>query len=273
MEPAHPQLTIARQCGLLGLPRSSRYYEPLPEDPEDLRLRRLIDEQYTRTPFYGGRRMTEWLRRDMLESVNHKRVERLMREMGLEAVYPKPKLSVAAQDHRVFPYLLRNVAIVRPNQVWSTDITYIRLSRGFVYLVAVMDWFSRYVLSWELSITMDAKFCLDALDAALRRGTPDIFNSDQGPQFTADDFTGRILAAGARVSMDGRGRVFDNIFVERLWRSVKYEEVFLHDYATVTEAREGLGRYFRFYNSERRHESLGYERPEDVYRGLVKLAA
>jgi putative transposase len=271
--PSHPRLSIVRQCDLLGLPRSSRYYEPAPEDEEALRLKRLLDEQYTKRPFYGVRRMTEWLTRDMKELVNHKRVGRLMREMGLVAIYPKPKLSVGVAEHRIYPYLLRGVTVDRLNQVWATDITYIRLAQGFIYLVAVMDWFSRYVLSWELSVTMDVGFCMDALEAALRRGTPGIFNTDQGSQFTSDEFTGRVLSSGAKVSMDGRGRVFDNIFVERLWRSVKYEEVFLHDYTGVPEAREGLGRYFQFYNEERRHASLGHETPADVYHGLVRLAA
>ncbi len=245
----------------------------MPEGAEDLRIKRLIDEQYTKRPFYGVRRITEWLNRDKEEWVNHKRVGRLMREMGLVAIYPKPKLSLGAADHRIYPYLLRGITVDRPNQAWATDITYIRLTQGFIYLVAVMDWFSRYVLSWELSTTMDVGFCVDALNAALRRGTPEIFNTDQGSQFTSEAFTGRVLSSGARVSMDGRGRVFDNIFVERLWRSVKYEEVFLHDYADVSEAREGLARYFRFYNEERRHASLGYETPADVYHGLVRLAA
>ena len=269
--PSHPRLSIVRQCDLLGLPRSSRYYEAMPEGAEDLRIKRLIDEQYTKRPFYGVRRMTEWLSRDKEEWVNHKRVGRLMREMGLVAIYPKPKLSLGAADHRIYPYLLRGVTVHRPNQAWATDITYIRLTQGFIYLVAVMDWFSRSVLSWELSTTMDVGFCVDALEAALRRGTPEIFNTDQGSQFTSDAFTGRVLLSGAKVSMDGRGRVFDNIFVERLWRSVKYEEVFLHDYADVPEAREGLGHYFRFYNEERRHASLGHETPADVYRGLFRL--
>lgn len=273
MEPSHPRLSIARQCALLGLPRSSWYYKPAPEDAGDIRLKRLIDEQYTRTPFYGVRRMAECLNRDKGEWVNHKRVRRLMREMGLAAIYPKPKLSVGAAAHRIYPYLLKGVTVERPNQVWATDITYIRLSQGFIYLVVVMDWFSRYVISWTLSVTMETEFCVEALEAALRHGTPDIFNSDQGAQFTSEEFTGRLVSAGAKVSMDGRGRVFDNIFVERLWRSVKYEEVFLHDYANVPEAREGLERYFRFYNQERRHQSLGYETPASVYKGLVRLAA
>ena len=195
-----------------------------------------------------------------------------MREMGLVAIYPKPKLSIGVAEHRIYPYLLRGVTVNKPDQVWATDITYIRLAQGFIYLVAVMDWYSRYVLSWELSVTMDVGFCLGALEAALRCGTPEIFNTDQGSQFTCDEFTGLLLSSGIKVSMDGRGRAFDNIFVERLWRSVKYEEVFLHDYAVVQEAREGLWRYFQFYNEERRHASLGHETPGNVYRGLVRLA-
>lgn len=225
---------------------------------------RLLDEQYTRTPFYGIRRMRAWLATQG-HVVNHKCVGRLLRLMGLEAIYPKPKLSTPAQGHRIYPYLLRNVAIVRVNQVWSTDITYIRLRGGFAYLVAIIDWFSRYVLAWELSVTLDASFCLAALEWALVRARPEIFNSDQGSQFTSIDFTSRIEAAGSQVSHDGKGRALDNIFVERLWRSLKYEDVYLKDYVTVEEARHGLGLYFAFYNRERLHQSLNYRTPEAVY--------
>jgi putative transposase len=261
-------MSIQRQCELAGLVRSSWYYKGRGESEENLRLMRLIDEQYTRTPFYGERRITAWLR-DQEEMVNHKRVGRLMREMGLEAVYPKPKLSLKNQAHKVYPYLLKGVTIDRPNQVWCSDITYIRLAEGFIYLVAIMDWFSRYVLSWEISVTMDTEFCISALENALRKGRPDIFNSDQGSQFTCSDFTKVLKESNVRISMDGRGRVFDNIFIERLWRSVKYEEVYMKDYENVPMAFDNLGGYFTFYNQERFHQSLQYRTPEAVYRGLV----
>ena len=225
---------------------------------------RLIDEQYTRAPFYGIRRMTAWLRREG-HRVNHKRIGRLMREMGLETIYARPRLSQPAPGHRIYPYLLRGVRIGRPDQVWSSDITYIRLRDGFVYLVAVIDWFSRYVLSWEISVTMDSSFCVSALDWALRRGRPEIFNSDQGAQFTSTDFTDRLRGLDVRISMDGRGRALDNVFVERLWRSVKYEEVYLKEYVTAQDAVMGLGGYFTFYNGERLHQSLGYQTPVAVY--------
>ncbi len=266
VEPAHPQLSIARQCDLLGVARSSWYYAPADECRENLALMRLLDEQYMRTPFYGIRRMTAWLQQQGY-AVNHKRVGRLLRLMGLEAVYPKPRLSLpAAGMPRVrYPYLLRGLPIARVNQVWSTDITYIRLRQGFLYLVAVLDWHSRYVLAWEVSNTLDTGFCLVTLERALAQGTPEIFNSDQGVQFTSAAFTTRLAAAGSRISWDGRGRALDNIFVERLWRSLKYEEVYLHDYDTVPEAVSGLGRYFRFYNEERLHQALGYQTPAQVF--------
>ena len=260
----HPELSVRRQCSLLGFSRSGFYYEPQGIDPEDLVLMRLLDEQYTRMPFYGVRKMKEWLG-TLGYSVGPNRVRRLLRKMGLHAVYPKPRLSFNGTEHRRFPYLLRGVEILRPNQVWSTDITYIRLDGGFVYLVAILDWFSRYVLSWELSTSLDADFCLVALDSALRRGRPDIFNTDQGVQFTSSDFVGRLEKEEIRVSMDGKGRCFDNIFVERLWRSVKYEEVYLNDYQSVAEARTGLGKYFRLYNDERLHQSLAYLTPSAVH--------
>jgi len=260
----HSELSVRRQCALLGIDRSGLYYEPVGPSAENLALMRLLDEQYTRTPFYGVRKMTKSLK-NLGYHVGHKRVRRLLREMGLEAIYPKPNLSFNGAEHRRFPYLLRGMKILRPNQVWSADITYIRLEGGFVYLVAIIDWFSRYVLAWELSNTLEADFCLSALDTALRRGKPDIFNSDQGVQFTSDDFVGRLEKEKIQVSMDGRGRCFDNIFVERLWRSVKYEEVYLKDYGTAGEARTGLGRYFPFYNGERLHESLAYQTPSAVH--------
>jgi len=258
-------LSIHRQCELFGISRAAYYYRPRGEDALNLELMRLIDEQYTRAPFYGVPRMTAWLRgRDY--PVNSKRVRRLMRLMGLEAVYPKPWLSQPSKEHKKYPYLLAGLTIDRPDQVWATDLTYIRLEQGFIYLMAIMDWFSRYVISWEISTTMEKEFCLKALHQALEQGTPQIFNSDQGVQFTSMEFVGSLESAGIRVSMDGRGRVFDNIFVERLWRSVKYEEVFLHDYQTVQQARCGLATYFSFYNGERLHQALGYRTPQELYR-------
>jgi putative transposase len=257
-------LSVARQCELLGLARSSYYYQPLGESAENLELLRRLDEQYTRTPFYGVRRMTAVLRQGG-DAINPKRVRRLLRTLGLSALAPQPGTSRAAPGHRVYPYRLRGVPIERVNQVWSTDITYIRLNRGFVYLVAVLDWYSRYVLSWALSNTLEVGFCLAALDAALAHGQPEIFNTDQGAQFTSPAFTGRLAAVGVTISMDGRGRALDNVFVERLWRSVKYEEVYLHEYEDMGEAQRGLGRYFPFYNEERPHQALGYQTPAAVY--------
>ncbi len=264
LEPGHSHLSLVRQCELLGVCRSSAYYRPVGESEENLALMRLLDEQYTRAPFYGVRRMTAWLRTQGWE-VNHKRVARLMRLMGLQAIYPKRKRRVLAPGHRIYPYLLRDVPIERVNQVWSTDITYVRMRGGWVYLVAVIDWFSRYVLSWEVSVTQEVDFCLSALDWALRRGRPEIFNTDQGSQFTSGDFTGRLLEAEVRISMDGRGRALDNVFVERLWRTVKYEEVYLKEYETVPDAIGHLGAYFEFYNRERLHQSLQYRTPEQVW--------
>lgn len=264
IEPEHPQISIARQCDLVELPRSTYYYHGQGAGAENLTLMHLLDQQYTDTPYYGVRRMTAWLRSQGYV-VNHKRVARLLRTMGLETIYPKPRLSTPHPTHRVYPYLLRGVPITRVNQVWSTDITYIRLHGGFIYLVAVMDWFSRYVLSWGVSITMDVGFCLEALDQALERAQPEIFNSDQGAQFTSLDFTGRLVAAGIQISMDGRGRALDNVFVERLWRTVKYEEVYLKDYETPREAMQGLGTFFVRYNEWRQHQALDYRTPAAVY--------
>jgi putative transposase len=260
----HPDLSVRRQCELLGVNRSGLYYEPVGESDENLRLMRLIDEQYTRAPFYGSRKMTKWLVSEG-NRVNRKRISRLMEAMGIEAVYPKPKLSQPGEGHKIYPYLLRGITVGRVNQVWSTDITYIRMAQGFVYLVAVMDWFSRYVLSWSLSLTMEIDFCIEALRSALRRGRPEIFNSDQGSQFTSEKFTAELAAKEIAISMDGRGRCMDNIFIERLWRSLKYEEVYLKDYESVTEARTGIERYFRFYNHERIHQSLDYRTPAAIY--------
>ncbi len=257
---------MARQCELLDLCRASYYYRPVGASAEDLALLRLLDEQYTRTPFYGVRRMT-WVLRQAGSAVNPKRVRRLLRTLGLAALAPQPGTSRAAPGHRVYPYRLRGVAIERVNQVWSTDITYIRLRSGFVYLAAVLDWHSRYVLSWALSNSLEVGFCLEVLEAALARGRPEIFHTDQGAQFTSPAFTGRLLAAGVPISMDGRGRALDNVFVERLWRSVKYEEVYLQDYGGMGDAQRGLGRYFPFYNEERPHQALGYQTPRGVYGG------
>jgi putative transposase len=265
IEVGHPALSVRRQCELLGLSRSSLYYEPAGETAEDLRLMRRIDEQYTARPFYGSRRMTRWLI-EQGEEVNRKRVQRLMRTMGLEAIYPKPRLSAAGKGHKVYPYLLRGVTIERADQVWSTDITYVPMTSGFMYLAAVIDWFSRYVIAWRLSNTLDGAFCLEMLEEALRSGKPEVFNTDQGVQFTADAFTGRLESTGVAVSMDGRGRALDNVFVERLWRSVKYEDIYIRGYEAVPELHRGLGRYFGFYNDERLHQSLGYRTPATVYR-------
>jgi putative transposase len=226
---------------------------------------RLIDQEYTAHPFLGSRKIMRWLVQQG-EEVNRKRVQRLMRLMGLEAIYPKPRLSLAGRGHRIFPYLLRNVRVERPDQVWSADITYIPMTRGFMYLAATIDWYSRYVLAWRLSNTLDGAFCLDMLEEALSRGKPEVFNTDQGVQFTAEAWTSRLQVAGAAVSMDGRGRCLDNVFVERLWRSVKYEDLYLHRYEAVPELHEGLGRYFSYYNTKRFHQSLNYATPAAVYR-------
>lgn len=264
IEREHPEISLRRQCALIGLNRSSLYYEPAGESPYNLLLMRLIDEQYTRTPFYGWPRMTAYLR-SKEHPVNGKRVRRLMRLMGLQAIYPKPKTSQPAPGHKMYPYLLRGLEITWPNQVWSADITYVPMTHGFMYLVAIMDWFSRYVLAWQLSNTLDGHFCRVALHQALQSARPEIFNSDQGAQFTADAFTSILEGAGVHISMDGRGRFLDNIFVERLWRTVKYEHLYLIDYDLVPELETGLAAYFRFYDYERPHQSLGYRTPAEVY--------
>ena len=268
LEPVHPALSMRRQCGLLSLNRSSIYYHPARVDPEELFLMRLIDEEYTRLPFYGSRRMKAQLC-GIGYPIGRERVQRLMRLMGLEAIFPGPNTSRRAREHKIYPYLLKGLGITRPNQVWSTDITYIRLAGGFLYLVAVIDWFSRYVLSWQLSNSLDTSFCVEALEDAFRFRKPDIFNSDQGTQFTSEDFTSLLPGKEVAISMDSTGRALDNIFVERLWRSVKYEEVYLNDYQTVLDACQGLGRHFEFYNGERYHQSLGYKTPKTIYRGIL----
>lgn len=257
---------MARQCALLGLARSSFYYPAAPETRLNVELMRRLDEQYTRTPFYGIRRMREWLKGEGY-ALNRKRVARLMQALGLEGLRPRRSFSRPGAGGRIYPYLLRDLEVVRPNQVWCTDITYVRMPEGFVYLMAIMDWFSRYVIGWTLSNTLDGNFCAQTLERALEQAQPEIFNSDQGAQFTSADFTGRLERRGVRISMDGSGRAYDNIFIERLWRSVKYEEVYLKDYGTVREAWEHLKAYFAFYNGERRHQALRYRTPAQVYLG------
>jgi putative transposase len=258
------ELSVRRQCELLGLNRSTYYYQTATETSENLGLMRLMDKLYTAHPFYGRRQMTLSLRRAGYV-VNPKRVRRLMRKMGLVAIYPKPRTTVASQGHRIYPYLLRGVEITRPDQVWSTDITYVPMASGFMYLTAVIDWYSRYVLAWQLSNTLDASFCIEALEQALQGGRPQIFNTDQGSQFTSDTFTSILEAAGIRISMDGKGRALDNIFVERLWRTVKYKDIYLNLYETVPQLYAGLHNYFRFYNHDRPHQSLAGRSPADVY--------
>jgi putative transposase len=265
VEADHPHLSMRRQCQLLGLCRSGLYYQPGAETAENLRLMALLDREYTAHPFLGSRRLTKWLI-EQGEPVNRKRVQRLMRLMGLEAIYPKPKLSAAGRGQRIYPYLLRDVKIERPDQVWSTDITYVPLAGGFMYLAAIIDWFSRYVVAWRLSNTLDGSFCLEMLEEALSLGKPEVFNTDQGVQFTAGAWTGRLESAGVAVSMDGKGRCLDNVFVERLWRTVKYEDIYLWRYETVPELQQGLGRYFPYYNEERFHQALEYRTPVAVYQ-------
>jgi putative transposase len=255
---------VIRQCDLLDLPRSSFYYQPIPPSQKDLHLMKLIDQEYTSHPFYGIRRMTAWLQLQG-ETINHKRVARLMRQMGIEAIYPRPRTTIPADNVRKYPYLLKEVMITAPNQVWSTDITYIQLRSGFIYLVAVMDWYSRYVLAWELSNTLEMQFCLDALKNALKLGHPQIFNTDQGSQFTSPAFTDILEREHVQISQDGKGRAFDNIFTERLWRTVKYEEVYLKSYASLIEAYHSLKAYFLFYNHQRLHQSLGYKTPNEIH--------
>lgn len=255
---------MRRRCELLNVNRSMLYYEPLSDTKETLELMRLIDEQYTATPFFGARRIGEKLKVKGWV-VTRKRIRRLMKKMGLEAIYPKPRTSNRNVAHKVYPYLLRGLTIDKPDQFWCTDVTYIPMQRGFVYLMAVMDWHSRYVLSWELSNSLDPSFCIEALKTALNLGKPEIFNTDQGSQFTAEDFLKPLKEAGVRISMDGKGRWMDNVFVERLWRSLKYEEVYLHAYEDVKEARLSRGRWINFYNYERPHQSLDYKTPYEIY--------
>ena len=261
----HKQLSLVRQCTLLNISRASVYYRPVSTRAEDLELMARMDRQYLKTPFYGSRRMKAWL---LAEGylVSRSKVRRLMRLMGLEAIYRRPNTSKPAPGHRVYPYLLKGVDVNRVDQVWAADITYIPMAQGFLYLVAIMDWHSRHVLAWKLSNTMDTDFCVTALEAALGKGRPEVFNTDQGAQFTSDAFTQTLQERGIRVSMDGKGRYLDNIFVERLWRSIKYEEVYLKAYQTVAEARVGINAYLEFYKRRRPHQSLGYRTPAQVYQ-------
>ena len=268
----HLELSLLRQCILLDISRSSVYYDAREADEYDLELMSLIDHQYLKTPFYGSRRITAHLRRQG-HQINRKRVQRLMRVMGITAIYQRPNTSKPSRGHKIYPYLLRGLTINRVNQVWAADITYIPMARGFMYLVAIMDWYSRYVLAWRLSNTMDVEFCVDALEEALSKGTPEIFNTDQGSQFTSEAFTGMLLQHGIQISMDGKGRYKDNIFVERLRRSLKYEEVYLKDYQRVPEARAGIGAYLRFYNEERPHQTLGYRTPREVFQTEMRTAS
>jgi putative transposase len=266
IEPAHPTLTAKRQCELLALPRSTYYHRPRPEPDQNLQLMRVIDQTYTAHPFFGSRQMTRWLVREG-HKVNRKRVRRLMREMGLAAIYRRPRTSAANPANPVYTYLLRELKIDRPNQVWATDITYIPVHGGYAYLCAVIDWHSRCVLAWELSNTLEARFCVRAVERARAKyGAPEIFNTDQGCQFTSAEFTQPLLAAGVKLSMDGRGRCLDNVFVERLWRSVKYEEVYLKTYTSLVDAHAQLEAYFRFYNEHRPHSAHGGATPGETYR-------
>ncbi|MDA0735437.1 MAG: IS3 family transposase [Chloroflexi bacterium] len=262
----HQMLSTVRQCALLGISRSSAYYQRRCPSRKDLVLMKQIDQQYLSTPFYGSRRMKVWLGRQG-HPVNRKRVRRLMRTMGVQAVYRRPRTSQPAPGHKVYPYLLGGLEITRPNQVWAADITYIPMPKGFLYLVAIMDWYSRHVVAWRLSNTLDADFCVETLAEALTKGTPKVFNTDQGSQFTSEGFTGLLEQHEVRISMDGKGRYADNIFVERLWRTVKYEEVYLKAYTDGRQAKAGLKSYFHFYNTQRPHQALGYRTPAEVFNG------
>lgn len=275
IEPDHPRLTIRRQCELVGISRSAFYTPAAAETPLNLSLMRLIDEQFLETPWYGSRQMARHLRRHG-HTVGRKRIRRLMRKMGLQAVYQRPKTTVPHPEHKKWPYLLRGLDIIRPNHVWCADITYIPMRRGFLYLVAVMDWASRRVLAWRLSNTMDVDFCISAVEEAMaRHGRPEIFNTDQGSQFTSPRFTEVLTDAGVRISMDGRGRWMDNVFIERLWRSMKYECIYLHAYETGSEARAGIGRWIDYYNFDRPHSTHGGRTPVEVHEeaGDIRLAA
>jgi len=262
---SHPQLSIRRQCELIGLNRSTYYWQPASESPLNLQFMKLIDEEYTKAPFFGYRKMMARLNNKHGFKVNHKRVARLMRKIGLQAVYPRPRTTVSHKAHKKYPYLLRYLKITRPNQVWCADVTYVPMAKGFMYLVAIMDWYSRFVLAWQISNSLDTTFCLAALRLALRQAQPEIFNTDQGVQFTANEFINELEAAGIQISMDGRGRVFDNIFIERLWRTVKYEDIYIKEYDTGLVLNAGMADYFHFYNYERPHQSLDYLTPADIH--------
>ncbi len=264
----HPSLSIKCQCQLLGLPLSTYYYHAASPAPVKFHLMKLIDQAYLQHPFYGVRRITRWLnqRYPELGPINHKRIARLMRQMGIQGIYPKKKLSIANKEHLKYPYLLKDLTIAHPDQVWATDITYIPMHRGFCYLVAIIDWHTRYIVSWKLSNTLEIDFCIQALHEALQQGQPEIFNSDQGSQFTSPQFTQILEGKAIQISMDGKGRVFDNIFIERFWRSIKYEEVYLHGYENVRVAEESIRKYIHFYNHERLHSSLGYRTPFSLYQ-------
>ncbi len=266
IEYGYGKLSIRSQCELLDLHRSNYYYESVRVSDETVRIMHRVDEIFTECPFYGSRKIREGLRREGIET-GRERVQVLMRQMGLRAIYPRIKTSKKHPEHKIYPYLLGDAKITYPDQVWGTDITYIRLRQGFLYLVAIIDWFSRYVLSWRLSNSLDVNFCTEALKDALERCRPKVFNSDQGSQFSSNEFTGILLSRGIEISMDGRGRVFDNIFTERLWRSVKYEEVYIKNYQVYKDVREGLGSYFLFYNNRRYHQSLEYRTPVEVHYG------
>lgn len=268
IEPNHADISIRRQCELIGMNRATYYWQPAAESKLNLKLMKLIDQEYTRAPYYGYRKMTVRVNKQLKNKVNHKRVARLMQKMGLQAIYPRKKTSISDHRHKKYPYLLRNLEIDHPNQVWAADITYIPMQQGFMYLVAVMDWYSRYVITWELSNTLESGFCITVLQQALQHGQPEIFNTDQGSQFTSDEFTTRLETAGIQISMDGRGRAFDNIFIERLWRSVKYEDIYIKDYSSVMTLQEGLRDYFMQYNYERPHQSLEYKTPGEVHFDL-----
>jgi putative transposase len=263
------ELSLRQQAELLSISRSSLYYQPVAPSVEEIAIKHRLDELYTKYPFYGSRKMTVLLKPTW--TINRKRVQRYMREMGLAAIFPGPNLSQPAPGHQIYPYLLRNVTASYPNHIWGIDITYIRLQKGWMYLVAILDWYSRFVVSWALDQTLEMSFVLDAVDRALAQATPHIINSDQGSHFTSPQYLDRFLAAGSQISMDGRGRAMDNIFTERLWRSVKYEEVYLNDYAFPKQARQGLGTYFPLYNYERPHQSLGYLTPAMVYLTPMKM--
>ena len=261
---SNAQLSISRQCDLMGLSRSSRYYKAVAVDTETLALMNAIDRTYTELPFYGILKMTVAMNEQGFK-VNHKKIARLMRLMGIHAIYAEPKLSIPGYNHDIYPYLLTNVSITSANHVWSTDITYVPMLKGFMYCVAVIDWYSRYVLAWNISNTQDADFCLSVLNEALRSETPRIFNTDQGSQFTSTTFIQRLQDANISISMDGRGRALDNVFIERLWRSLKYEDLYLHNYSDATALRYGMTKYFEFYNHRRYHQALNYQTPAAVY--------